>query len=151
MRHVPIFIPAVQQKPQQEEPEEVIEWQRDQWGRKYRKIGNMIEYAPTVTIDGIEVYQDELEEFNANRRAAMEKNRQAENERLKAKNAPRKICPLQDPLHFQSQCRTDCAMYTETGCALKHRKAAADTKGKHCPYMRTCQECCALYDQGCTI
>ena len=145
----PIYIPMPTQQPQAEEA--APEWQYDECGKKYRMIGHCKEYAPTITIDGIEVYQDELEEFNRNRKAAMEKNRQAENERLKAQYVPQKTCPLNDPHSMQTQCRTDCAMYTATGCALKRRKATADTAGKYCPYMRKCQESCALYDQGCTI
>ena len=144
----PIYTPMPQAQP--EEPAEAPVWQYDKWGKKYRKIGNCIEYAPTVTVDGIEVYQDELEEHNRRNREAKKRMQEEENRRMQ-QQATGKVCPLQDPLHFQTKCRTDCAMYTPTGCTMKHRPAQADTKGRPCPYMRTCQECCALYDQGCTI
>ena len=144
----PVYTPM----PQQEQAEEPAapEWQYDKWGKKYRKVGNCIEYAPTITVDGVEVYQDELEEFHKRNREVQQKWR--EEEALKAQQTRTdKICPLQDALHIQKKCSTDCAMYTATGCAMKHRKAAADTAGKPCPYMRQCKADCALYDQGCTI
>lgn len=148
MQIIPVYLPMPKQA---EEPEEAAsEWQYDKLGRKYRRVGNSIEYAPTVTVDGIEVYQDELEEHHRRNKEAAQ--RFLEEEQRKAQKLDTgKICPLQDPLHIATKCRTDCAFYTDTGCIMKRRPAQDDTKGKRCPYMRTCQESCALYDQGCTI
>lgn len=145
MKYMQIPIP---QKPKPKP--EVSEWMYDEFGKKYRKVGGMIEYAPTVTIDGIEIYQDELEEFNRNRKESMERNRQEENNRIQQRHTG-KICPLNRFASFQPDCKTDCALYRPTGCAMKRTEPLADTKGKPCPFMRTCQEQCALYCQGCTL
>lgn len=147
-----VYVPAYQKPPEEpaEAEEAAPEWQYDQWGKKYRKVGHMIEYAPTVTIDGVEIYQDELEDFHKRNKEVQQKWQEEEAKKEQQKRTD-KICPLQDPLHIQKKCSTDCAMYTATGCAMKRRKATADTEGKPCPYMRQCKADCALYDQGCTI
>ena len=126
------------------------EWQYDKFGKKYRKIGNCIEYCPTVTIDGIEVYQDEVEEFNRNRKEAMERNRQEENNRIQQQQT-RKVCPLNRFASFQPECKTDCGLYRPTGCAMKHTQATQDTQGRPCPFLRKCDPSCAMYDHGCTM
>ena len=145
MKYMQIPIP---QKPKPKP--EVSEWMYDEFGKKYRKVGSMIEYCPTVTIDGIEIYQDEVEEFNRNRKAAMERNREEENRRIQQQHTD-KFCPLNRFASSPPACKTDCALYRPTGCAMKRTTAPADTKGKPCPYMRKCQETCAMYDNGCTL
>ena len=146
MKYMQIPIP---QKPRPNP--EISEWKYDEFGRKYRKVGSCIEYAPTITVDGVEVYQDELEEFNRNRKAAMEKQRQQEREAAAQVEHTKKICPFNDPAHFQKECTSKCALYRPTGCAQGRNTDPADTVGKECPYLRQCKPDCALYNQGCTL
>ena len=124
-------------------------WQYDEHGKKYRMVGNIKEYCPTVTIDGIEVYQDEVEEFHRRNREAMEAQRKQQNELIQQKITG-KVCPFNFYSGFETPCKTDCALYRPTGCAMK-RGSAQDTQGKPCPFLRVCSPQCALYDHGCTL
>lgn len=59
------FIPVPVRRQQQKEQPAPSEWQIDSSGKRYRMIGYIKEYAPTVILsDGHEVYQDELTEFH---------------------------------------------------------------------------------------
>lgn len=126
------------------------EWQYDEHGKKYRQNGMIREYAPTVMIDGVEVYQDELEEFHR-RNAEVRKAQIAQANMEAQQKATGKTCPLNQFASFPAQCKKDCALYRPTGCAMKHTQATQDTQGRPCPYMRKCTKECALYDQGCTL
>lgn len=124
-------------------------WQYDNHGRKYRKVGNCIEYAPTIVIDGIEIYQDEVEEHNRRRQETRKKMLAEENKRTEEQRTG-KQCPV-NALQMAHECKTDCALYRADGCAWKRRKAEKGTLGMKCPYLRKCIKECALYDNGCTI
>lgn len=127
-----------------------MEWQYDEHGKKYRQNGPIKEYAPTVMIDGVEVYQDELEDFhrhNAEVRKAQREEEAIRNRQLHTG----KTCPLNRHASFPPECKTDCALYRGYRCAFKGTHAAKETEGKHCPFMRVCVKECALYDQGCTL
>ena len=60
---------------QMQRDETPIEWERDSMGRKFRRVGKgCIEYAPTITLaGGIEIYEDELEDFHKRQKEAEER------------------------------------------------------------------------------
>ena len=48
----------------------MTEWQIDEQGRRFRMIGNVKEYEMTVHVDGMEIPESELAEYNERKRAA---------------------------------------------------------------------------------
>ena len=128
------------------------EWQIDEQGKKYRMVGNIKEYMPTVIIDGIEIENtpEALSAFHESRRAALEEQRKKDQQRQQEEQTSR-LCPLDRFSNFPKYCKTICALYGAQGCALKRLEAVKDTKGSPCPFMRSCTPLCALYDKGCTM
>lgn len=131
------------------------EWQTDpKTGERYRIVGNSIEHEMMVRIDGIEVPQSQLADFNRRRKEAAERRRAADIERLK--NAPPFVlCPLSDMNAMNNGCtREKCALFVENACSLAKIAAGEpnETTGKRCPIMRrTCSADCALNNGGCII
>ena len=102
-------------------------WERDELGRKFRRVGNSIEYAPTITTSYGIFPMGEVPEPKAT-------------EAKKPKTWG--DCP------FRSKCTTQCARYTESGCGLV--TGAAPATGKRCPFCGAhnpliCSEKCALW------
>lgn len=103
-------------------------WERDELGRKFRRVGNSIEYAPTITTSYGIFPMGEVPE-------------------PKATEAPKPktwgTCP------FNSKCSPqNCARYTESGCGLV--TGAAPIVGRRCPFgdktnPTRCSEDCALW------
>lgn len=73
-------------------------WERDELGRKFRRVGNSIEYAPTITTT--------YGEFEVGHVPPPPKI--VEEKRPKTWGD----CP------FRSKCTTQCARYTESGCGI---------------------------------
>lgn len=118
------------------------EWKRNSIGQRYRQIGNVTEYAPTVVTSEGEVYQDTVEETL---RRLKHSNKQDQ------KEMTGRICPFRDAVERgQKECVRDCAFYAEAGCLLSG-SSGRETKGKSCPFRRTCDEKCALYCNGCAL
>ena len=61
-----------------------------------------------------------------------------------------KLCPV-DALNSAHECKKSCALYRTTGCTMKNRQPEKDTAGLPCPFMRKCNDQCALYEKGCTL
>ena len=86
-----------------------------------------------------------------------ERTRKAERQRLQQKKQREEelrtgqYCPFNDPMNGLHACKKDCALYGADGCAMKRRDAEQDTKGRPCPFLRSCSPDCALYDNGCTL
>lgn len=127
-------------------------WQTDERGRKYRNLGRgCIEYAPTISINGIEVeYSPEaLAAMNdAQHKAQEQARREAEQEQQKHTG---KICPLYTASPAARECMRDCALYAGGACVLASKPAAVDTRGKRCPFNSVCGPSCALYAGGCAL
>lgn len=134
-------------------PLEPGEWQTDEQGKKYRMIGGVKEYEMTIRIDGIEIPQSELEDYNKRKKAAAAA--KAEAEKNKPAPPPRKFCP------FQSGLTTDCdgekcALYLN-GCTLAQlsdEPPAKATEGMGCPFSayHICRKDCALFKAtGCAL
>lgn len=104
------------------------EWEVDERGRHFRRVGNSIEYAPTITTT--------YGEFEVGSVPTSKNIITAERPK------PPKDCP------FLSKCTTKCARYTESGCGLV--TGAATATGKRCPFCDAhnpliCSEKCALW------
>lgn len=131
------------------------EWQTDENGRRFRKIGDScIEYEPEI--NGIP-----KSKFFAYQKAQKEREA-AEAERRKREAADKELlrrhCPIMDDNGKNADCsREKCALFMN-GCALARltgdRSPARDTKGLQCPFSTTKRACridCALYKGGCAL
>lgn len=117
---------------------------------RYRMVGNVKEYEPTVTIDGIDIPESQVEDYNRRRKeqaaAQIEQNRRAA-----AQAAPLYSCPFKGANNCT---REKCALYVGRGCALARiaERATADTDGKACPFSPySCRKTCGLYKNGCVL
>ncbi len=104
-------------------------WERDELGRKFRRVGNSIEYAPTITTT--------YGEFEVGHVPPPPKI--VEEKRPKTWGD----CP------FRSKCTTQCARYTESGCGIV--TGEAPSIGGRCPFGSKqtpfmCSEKCALWN-----
>lgn len=117
------------------------EWQRDETGRYYRKVGqNCIEYAPEFTFahPGRDKEREERERKEAQER--------------EARRRTGRDCPFKGGLN--AECLTECALYGNTACALSMKETPPDkdTSGGDCPiYRKKCNGKCALYFNGCGL
>lgn len=128
------------------------EWQTDETGRRFRKLGEgCIEYEPTITVDGIEIPQSELAAYHERRRAAEQAAKEAAAKT--PATPPRKNCPFRESM--QTDCkREQCALFDGNGCTLARLTAAKETEGLQCPFSKynyKCRTDCALYKDGCTL
>ena len=131
----------------------------DEWkiepetGKRYRRIGNSIEYEMLIQTDAGLIPESQLAEHNSR----MREQREAEQKRIAAElkaeqERPKKTCPLRDGLN--TTCGGDkCAFYLDNYCALAQisdRPPAKKTKGLKCPlnYCYVCHESCALFSNG---
>lgn len=133
-----------------------IEWKYDSFGKKYREIGKgLIEYMPTVVVDGFEVYEDELEEFNNRRKAAKAALLLKEQEAFK-NSPPLMHCPFEHGIN--NACKRDkCAIFADGKCSIavvadNIGAAEAQNNGGKCPFSiyARCEKC-ALNNNGCAI
>lgn len=132
------------------------EWKYDKSGQKYREVGKgCIEYAPTITIEGIEVYMDELEDFN--RRRGEAKARRIAEQQEAAKNVPTvRHCPFSQGVNNNCT-REKCALFRGDGCGIaviadKFGADSAENSGGRCPFSvyARCDKC-ALNNSGCAL
>lgn len=115
------------------------EWQTDELGRRFRMIGNYCkEYEMTVHIDGLDIPQSQLDEYNRLKRETTERKKKEE-------SIPPRACPYKHGL--SNDCDNKCAWYTPIGCA-DHTK---NPEGKTCPLSgRVCYgEKCGMWRNGC--
>lgn len=129
------------------------EWQYDEHGRKFRKVGNCIEYAPTIqTAHAGTVYVDELPEVQ--KRMKEQEAQRIKEMQKQAKQEPQGTCPFKEARNnLHNKCDRDCVFYEDTACILARTDTVPtkDTKDKPCPIARICRETCALYHGGCTL
>lgn len=123
---------------------EYSEWETDAEGRRFRRMGNCIEYEPEVSVNGMMV---PVSQADSVRRQMRESEERAERKRAEAEAKQHKMkdCPFNRGI--MQKCRTSCGFYSEDGC-MKN----PDTEGKHCPISNhICNENCMLYEDGCSI
>lgn len=130
------------------------EWEVDQNGRRFRRVGNCIEYAMTIsTVGAGEVYADQLPEIQKHLKEQEEQRRKAEAAALAAAQTG-KDCPFKIGRNdLKCSCEKSCAFYADTACifARMDRPATKDTKDMDCIIARKCNERCAMYNHGCTL
>ena len=110
------------------------------------EISNKIVLSDGSTIENTD---EALKEHHEQMRISKEKG-YADYNRQQEKNQTGKLCPV-NALHSVHDCKKVCALYLETGCRMKHKQAEKDTAGLPCPFMRKCNDHCALYEKGCTL
>ena len=121
----------------------------DQYGRRFRKVGNCIEYEPEINGMPRSV-------FFARQKAQKqrdEENRKREAAALAAAQTG-KDCPFKIGRNdLKCSCEKSCAFYLDTGCAFARMETPAtkDTKDMDCIIARKCNERCAMYNHGCTL
>ena len=136
------------------------EWQEEvnAYGgvHRFRMVGGIKEYEPTITINGLEIPQSQLADYHRRQKEAEERRKAEALEAAKNRPEP-KSCP------FATGCNTTCTregckIFTGEKCALA---AIADATGveieeapakdkRKCPFSiyGHC-EGCALYNKGC--
>ena len=127
------------------------EWQFDEMGRKYRKIGNCIEYAPTITTTCGNVLIDDLPKIQKKVNESAEKQRKETLSQLK--QAPNRSCPFKKGKNsIHTNCESSCAFYENNSCIFASSiNPDHETKGNYCPISGTCYESCSMYNHGCTL
>lgn len=137
-----------------------IEWEIDEHGKKFRRIGKgCIEYAPTITLaGGIEIYEDELEDFHKRQKEA-EEQRKAAAEEAWRNRPPARSCPFangSNTLCKREQCKIfydgQCSIATIADAVGVEIEEAPTNDKRKCPFSvyGHC-EGCALYNKGCAV
>ena len=140
---------AIQQQRRNEYEKDLkqAEWQWDEQAhRHYRMLGkNAKEYAPTITVNGIEI-----ENIGDNLKQAHEAMKQQKEKQTTYTQQKKSLCPFNSAATLGAECSPECALYGPAGCRLK-KDAQGETKGRRCPFLRECSELCAMYNHGCTL
>ena len=90
------------------------EWQVDETGRRFRMIGPIKEWEPTITVGGIEIPQSQIAAHNASMK-----------DQAAARIAKEKATARKAPTHGRcpfgsgtaSTCSNKCALYTPYACS----------------------------------
>ncbi len=135
------------------EPEESA-WETGADGKRYRRIGNTLEYEMEVFVNGCYVPESQAESFRAEAESAEKLRKEA---LKKANNRPElKICPFSDGMNNNCK-REKCHLFVNGRCAIA---IIADTSGAKqtddkptqgtCPFSiyGQCKDC-ALNIGGC--
>ena len=127
------------------------EWETDKNGRRFRRVGNCIEYEPEINGIPQSVF------FASQKRQAEQRAAELEREKKEAaeRAAKRRNCPFIDSNGRNTDCsREACALFIGESCTLARLTPAQDTEGLQCPFSRyrhKCRKDCALYKGGCTL
>ena len=143
------------------EDENPGEWQEeiDKFGgvKRFRMIGHIKEYEPTITINGLEIPQSQLEDFHKRQKEAEERRRAAAEEEWKNR-PPARSCPFANGCN-NTGTREKCKIFYDGKCSIATVADAvgveieeAPARDKKCPFSiyGKC-EGCALYHHGCAI
>lgn len=134
------------------------DWQIDLLtGKRFRMVGNIMEYEPTTLVNGIEIPDSQLADFN--RRSKEEEDRRKAAAAEKLKNLPEpKNCPFMDGMN--DLCRREkCKIFIKGKCSIAVLADSAGvtieetpTTGAKCPFSvyGNCNGC-ALFNGGCAI
>ena len=132
-------------------------WKIDEHGKRYREIApGHIEFEPTIVVDGIEIYQSDLEEFQRRQKEADEKRKAAALEEFKNR-PPTKYCPFVSGMNTQCK-REKCVLFLDGRCSIAILADAHGTdhpivKGAKCPFSvyDRCDGCALNNGGGCAI
>ena len=142
------------------EDENPGEWQEeiDKFGgvKRFRMIGHIKEYEPTITINGLEIPQSQLEDYHRRQKEAAERRKAEALEAAKNRPEP-KSCPFSSG-NNNTCWREKCSLFLKGKCAIAiladahGAEQTEQTQATKCPcsiYGR-CKGC-ALYNNGCAI
>lgn len=139
---------------------EPSEWQEeiDKFGsvKRFRMIGHIKEYEPTITINGLEIPESQLADFHKRQKEAEERRKAEQAEALKNRPEP-KSCPFSNGCNNTCK-REGCTLFLKGKCAIailadahgtEQTEQTQDTK---CPFSiyGHCKGC-ALYNNGCAV
>ena len=139
------------------------EWQEEvnAYGgvKRFRMIGQIKEYEPTITINGLEIPQSQLEDYHRRQKEAEERRKAEQAEALKNRPEP-KSCPFSSG-NNNACTREKCSLFLKGKCAIAiladaHGAEQTDktdqTQAAKCPFSvyGRCKGC-ALYNNGCAI
>ena len=137
------------------------EWQEEvnAYGgvQRFRMIGGIKEYEPTIIIDGIEVPESQLADYHKRKKEAEERRKAEAMEAAKNRPEP-KSCPFSNGCNNTCQ-RECCKIFLKGKCSIATIADAsgveieeAPAKNSKCPFSiyGRCQGC-ALYNKGCAI
>ena len=136
------------------------EWEVDEHGKRFRRVGNIIEYEMMISVaGGIEIPESELEEYNRRQKEAEEKRKAAAMEELKNRPEP-KSCPFSSG-NYNTCKREGCPLFLKGKCAIAiladaHGTEQTDqteqTQATKCPFSiyGRCKGC-ALFNNGCAV
>lgn len=142
------------------EDENPGEWQEeiDKFGgvKRFRMIGHIKEYEPTITINGLEIPQSQLEDYHRRQKEAEERRKAAALEELKNRPEP-KSCPFSSG-NNNTCWREKCSLFLKGKCAIAiladahGTEQTEQTQATKCPFSiyGRCKGC-ALYNNGCAI
>ena len=142
------------------EDENPGEWEVDENGKRFRRVGKAIEYEMMISVaGGIEIPESELEEYNRRQKEAEEKRKAAAMEELKNRPEP-KSCPFSNG-NYNTCKREGCTLFLKGECAIAiladaHGTEQTDqteqTQAAKCPFSiyGRCKGC-ALFNNGCAL
>lgn len=142
------------------EDENPGEWQEeiDKFGgvKRFRMIGHIKEYEPTITINGLEIPQSQLEDYHRRQKEAAERRKAEALEAAKNRPEP-KSCPFSSG-NNNTCWREKCSLFLKGKCAIAiladahGTEQAEQTQATKCPFSiyGRCKGC-ALYNNGCAI
>ena len=136
------------------------EWQEeiDKFGgvKRFRMIGHIKEYEPTITINGLEIPQSQLEDYHRRQKEAAERRKAEALEAAKNRPEP-KSCPFSSG-NNNTCWREKCSLFLKGKCAIAiladahGAEQTEQTQATKCPFSiyGRCKGC-ALYNNGCAI
>ena len=136
------------------------EWEVDEHGKRFRRVGNIIEYEMMISVaGGIEIPESELGEYHRRQKEAEEKRKAAAMEELKNRPEP-KSCPFSDGCNNTCK-REGCPLFLKGKCAIailadvhgtEQTDQAEQTQATKCPFSiyGRCKGC-ALFNNGCAV
>lgn len=137
------------------------EWQEEvnAYGgvKRFRMIGQIKEYEPTITINGLEIPQSQLEDYHRRQKEAAERRKAEALEAAKNRPEPRS-CPFSNGCN-NTCTREGCNIFLKGKCSIATIADAsgveieeAPAQNSKCPFSiyGRCQGC-ALYNKGCAI
>ena len=139
---------------------EPTEWQEEvnQYGgvKRFRMIGHIKEYEPTITINGLEIPQSQLEDYHRRQKEAAERRKAEALEAAKNRPEP-KSCPFSSGNNTTCW-REKCSLFLKGKCAIAiladahGTEQTEQTQATKCPFSiyGRCKGC-ALYNNGCAI
>lgn len=142
------------------EDENPGEWQEeiDKFGgvKRFRMIGHIKEYEPTITINGLEIPQSQLEDYHRRQKEAAERRKAEALEAAKNRPEP-KSCPFSSG-NNNTCWREKCSLFLKGKCAIAiladahGTEQTEQTQAAKCPFSiyGRCNGC-ALFNNGCAL